>query len=64
MALEGLLAALVIDGGGEVRVSYDALVAAHDPQKDRFVVIDVVEGGAALALTLADKDDVPDDFIK
>lgn len=60
MQIERLLAAIVVEAGGEVRVSFDALVAAHGDE-DRFLVMEVVDDGATLVLTLVDKEDVPDD---
>lgn len=60
MAIERLLAAIVLDAGGEVRVTYDSLVAAHEGE-DKFLVMDIIEGGTILALSLADKEDIPDD---
>ena len=60
MAIERLLAAIVLEAGGELRVSYDAIVAAHSGE-DKFLVMDIVDGGAALALSLADREEVPSD---
>lgn len=61
MALERLLAAMIAEAGGEIRVSYDALVAAHG-EKDQFLTMDIVDNGATLLLQIADAEEVPDDI--
>lgn len=61
MALERLLAAMIKEAGGEIRVSYDALVAAHT-DKDQFLTMDIIDNGATLLLQIADSEDVPDDI--
>lgn len=60
LAIERLLAALIMEAGGEIRVQYDSIVAAHGPN-NRYLVMDIVEDGTALALTLAESDEVPED---
>lgn len=59
MAVERLLAAIVEEAGGEIRVSYDALLRAHGPT-NKYLVMEIVEGGAALAVSLAEEDEVPE----
>lgn len=60
IALERVLAAMIEEAGGEIRVSYDSFVRAHDGL-NRYLVIDITDDGATLAFSLAEENEVPKD---